>query len=149
MADATGSFLDMLNEANSIVQADYPGSALYEADLNLELDGSPWRFVFRAGEPKGGTVILKNFEGQFQTPPQYIDEPWLEDVVIPLPISLDLATAQSLCEQQGCGGQISTITLRWPLYPGVTEPEYIFGMQDVGKRCFVGVNSQKVQCEPM
>jgi hypothetical protein len=143
------AFLDMLDEANSIVQSDYPGSELYEADLNLDLVGSPWRFVFRAGGPKGGTVFLKNFEGEFQTPPQYIDEPWLEDVVIPLPLSLDLQAAQQLCEQQGCGGQISTITLRYALYPGVTEAQYIFGMQDVGKRCFVGVNTKKVQCDPM
>jgi hypothetical protein len=151
MAVGTGSFLDMLHEANAIVQHEegFTGAELLEATLNLRFDGTPWRFVFAGPEPKGGTIFLKNVEGEFQLPPEFIDEPFLEDRAIPLPLTLDLADAQSLCDTEGCGGHPAFITLRWALSPGVKEPQYIFSMGDTGKRCFVGVDTKTVQCEPI
>ncbi|HEX8054993.1 MAG TPA: hypothetical protein VF517_18570 [Thermoleophilaceae bacterium] len=149
MAELPQNFLEMLDEANSIVTADYPQAELFEASINLTLLGAPWQFVF--GDPAtspASTVILKNFEGQFQTPPQYIDSPWGDDNAIPLPITLDLQEALSLCEQKGCGsGNPDYITLRWPLYPGDTEPFYIVTWVSANQRCFVGVNTQNVQCD--
>ncbi|WP_417319232.1 hypothetical protein [Emcibacter sp.] len=141
-------FLDMLNEANSIVAKYYPGAEFYEADLNIELVGSPWRFVFNI-PPAGShasntTAILTNYMGNFQMPPRHYDAPWLEDVVIPLPIKLDLAAAVQLAKDAGYDGNISYITLRWPLYPGVNEPSYIFNMPSMNTRVFVGVYSKKV-----
>jgi hypothetical protein len=150
MAELPQNFLDMLNEANSIVTSDYPQAQFYEASLDLDLDGSPWQFVFNdPSTTPNSTVILKNFEGQFQTPPQHIDSFWTEDRIIALPIQLDLEEAQSLCEQQGCGGNPDFITLRWALAPGVTEPHYIFAVMSENRRCFVGVNTKDVQCEPI
>ncbi len=150
MADLPENFLDMLNEAASIVQSDYPNAGLLEATIQLELLGAPWTFVFNDPDTTpNSTVFIKNFEGQFQTPPTHVDSPWGGDIIIPLPISLDLQEAQSLCQQQGCMGDISFITLRHPLAPGVTEPEYIFTMMSEGQRCFVGVNTRTVQCEPI
>lgn len=148
-SDQSGSFLDMLNQANAIVQQSYPGAQFYEADLNIEMAGSPWRFVFNdpSTHPVNSTVILKNYMGQFQLPPQHIDQPWLEDRVIPLPIQLDLAKAQALAQQQ-YSGNITQITLRWPLYPGVNEPSYIFTVPSRGGWVFVGVYSLRVSFQP-
>ena len=148
MSEAYGNFLAMLNEANAIVQADYPGAQFYEADLNIQMAGSPWRFVFNDPSTKpNSTVILKNYLGQFQLPPTHIDQPWLEDRVIPLPINLDLATAEQLARNAGYSGNITQITLRWPLYPGVYEPSYIFTMPVEGGWVFVGVYDHKVSFE--
>jgi hypothetical protein len=147
MADMPTNFLDMLNEADSIVRADYPEAGFYEASIDLGLVGSPWQFVFSA--PPTGTVFLKNFEGQFQTPPEHVDKPWGGDFVIPLPIDLDLGDAQALCDQQGCGGDVQYITLRWPLVPGDHEPYYIFGIPSQDRRCFVGVRTRQVTCDEM
>ena len=70
------TFLDMLNEANAIVQKSYPGAEFYEADLNLQMAGSPWQFVFNDPSTKpNSTVILKNYMGKFQLPPQHVDSP--------------------------------------------------------------------------
>lgn len=147
--DQSGSFLDMLNQANVIVRRSYPAAQFYEADLNIEMAGSPWRFVFNdpSTHPVNSTVILKNYLGQFQLPPQHIDQPWLEDRVIPLPISLDLAEAETLARRQ-YSGNITQITLRWPLYPGVNEPSYIFTMPTKGGWVFVGVYSRRVTFQP-
>jgi hypothetical protein len=147
MADLPGNFLDMLNEANSIVQADYPDAGFYEAAINRGLLGAPWQFVF--SDPPAATVILKHGEGRFWTPPQHIDSPWGGDIVIPLPIDLELTDAWALCEQNGCGGDPQFITLRHPLVPGDNEPYYIFGMPATNQRCFVGVNTRQVTCEPL
>lgn len=149
MSDTTGTFLDMLNQANAIAQQYYPGSQFYEADLNIQLAGSPWRFVFNdPSTSPNSTVIVKNYLGQFQLPPQHVDQPWLEDRVIPLPISLDLAVAEQLARNAGYSGNITMITLRWPLYPGVNEPSYIFTMPAEGGWVFVGVYSRRVSYQP-
>lgn len=149
MSETTGTFLDMLNQANQIVQKSYPGAQFYEASLNIEMAGSPWRFVFNdPSTSPNSTVILKNYMGQFQLPPQHVDQPWLEDRVIPLPINLDLATAEQLARQAGYSGNISAITLRWPLYPGEYEPYYIFAMPVEGGWVFVGVYDRKVSFQP-
>jgi hypothetical protein len=146
-----GTFLDMLNQAATIVRAQYPAAQFYEADLNIAMTGSPWRFVFNVpsgGHGVNGTVFLYNYMGRFQLPPTYVPQPWLEDVVIPLPISLDLAEALALAEKAGYTGQTTNIVLRHPLYPGVIEPSYIFTMPSRGVWVFVGVNSRKVTTQP-
>ena len=149
MADLPENFLGMLDEAAAIVTSDYPNAGLLEATINLELAGSPWTFVFNdPNTTPNSTVFLNNFEGQFQTP-THVDSPFGGDKIIKLPIPLDLADAEALCQQQGCGGQISIITLRYPLAFQVTEPEYIFAMASEGRRCFVGVETRQVQCEPL
>ncbi|HJX29609.1 MAG TPA: hypothetical protein VJ885_17030 [Thermoanaerobaculia bacterium] len=147
-ADTSVSFLGMLGQALMIVQQSYPSAQFYEADLNIEMAGSPWRFVFNdPSTSPNSTVILKNYMGQFQLPPQHISQPWLEDRVIPMPVTLDLAKAQAIAQQK-YSGNITQISLRWPLYPGVNEPNYIFTMPTQGGWVFVGVYTQRVSFEP-
>jgi hypothetical protein len=146
--ETTGTFLDMLNQANAIVQQSYPGAQFYEADLDIEMAGSPWRFMFNdPSTSPNSTVILKNYLGQFQLPPQHVDQPWVGDRVIRLPISLDLAKAEVLAQEK-YSGNIAQISLRWALYPGVNEPHYIFTVPTQGGWVFVGVYSLKVTFEP-
>lgn len=149
MSETYANFLAMLNEANAIVQGDYPGAQFYEAHLNIEMAGSPWRFVFNdPSTTPNSTVILKNYLGQFQLPPEHIDSFWVGDRVIPLPINFDLDTAIQLARNAGYTGNITQITLRWPLYPGVYQPSYIFTMPTAGGWVFVGVYDHKVSLEP-
>lgn len=149
----TGTFLDMLNEASTIVRQDYPGAEFYESSLNIQMAGSGWRFVFNIPATGSGrtntTVFLFNVMGQFQTPPQHIDQPWLEDVIIPLPIDLDLEQAVKLAAEQKFTGNIVNYTLRWALYPGVTEPSYILAIPSQNVRVWVGVYTQKVTSSPL
>lgn len=135
-------FLDLLNQANTIVKQTYPTAELYEADQPDPKNGN-WRFVFNVPNTAkvNGTALLWYMAGKFQKV-QYIDQPWLEDRVIPLPIKLDLTKAQGLAMKAGFPPPYLNITLRWPLYPGAYEPSYIFGT--AAQFIFVGVYDGKV-----
>jgi hypothetical protein len=150
MTEAADVFLEYLTEANKLVTARYPSAQFYEADLShAGLPGAQWRFVFNdPSTAPNSTVIIKRLEQGFGEP-QHIDEPWLEDRVIQLPVKLGLEEARALCQTRGCGGQVTAITLRYPLYPGVKEPSYILTMSAAGRRCWVGVNSREVSCTPI
>lgn len=148
MTDLQRSFLSILDEANTNVHKEFAGAQFYEADHNLTLLGAPWRFVFNvpAAGSKGvnTTAIIDYFpdRGIFGSV-QHIDQPWLEDRVIPLPIPLDLSEAEALARKAGYTGNIAVINLRWALYPGVNEPSYILTMSS-NVHVFVGVYSRTV-----
>lgn len=150
MTEATDAFLGYLAGADQLVTAKYPEAQFYEADkFNVNLPGSPWRFVFNDPSTRpNSTVIIERFDQGFGEP-RHIKEPWLGDRVIKLPISLGLAEAQALCQKIGCQGTVETIVLRYPLYPGVKEPFYIFTMPAQGRRCWVGVRSHEANCSPI
>ena len=102
MADLT-NFLQMLDEATALVRQKFPGAQFYEADLNVALAGSPWRFVYNVPasesgdcgpDPTNTTATITNNLGQFG-PVEHVCQPWLEDRIIPLPIHLDLETAMA------------------------------------------------------
>ena len=144
---ATLSFLGMVNIAVRKVTEKYPDAKLYEVDA-VSTNGpttnpsgiNKMKVVFQAGN---GTAIIESERwGEFG-PVKYINQPWLEDVVIPWPIEMTLDKADAILRKAGYKGTYTTVTLRWPLYPGVNEPSYIFGMTD-GRHIFVGVYSGKV-----
>ena len=94
----------------------------------------------------GGTAIITGTSwGEFG-PIDFIAQPWLEDVVIPWPVQMELTEADQLLKQAGYAGPYGAITLRHPLYPGSTEPCYIFSM-GMGAYVFAGVNEKKVTKE--
>jgi len=145
---STLNFLGLTNIAVREVTAKYPDAQLYEGDgtppngpTSNVADVNEWRFVFRAGD--GGTAIIKNVSwGEFG-PIEYIDQPWVEDVVIPWPIEMDITKADELLKQAGFTGTYGAVTLRWPLGPQKGEPYYIFGLT-TGQYVFVGVYSGTV-----
>lgn len=146
------SFLGMANIAVRLVTQKYPGSQLYEGDgispsgptTNIK-DVNSWRFVFQV--PDNGTAIIKSSVwGEFY-PIQYIPQPWLEDVVIPWPIKMDITQADQLLKQAGYSQAYGAVTLRWPLYPGIEQPYYIFSLT-TGVYVFVGVYDGSVTTHP-
>ncbi|KAF9523271.1 hypothetical protein CPB83DRAFT_887034 [Crepidotus variabilis] len=151
---STLSYLGNVNDAIRIVEKLYPQAALYEVD-GVASDGKPTgdatkinklRVVFRAGE---GTVIINTTSswGEWSVP-TYIPEPWLEDVVIPWPIKMDIVEAAKIMDaDKKAFVEFSSVTLRWPLYPGTEEPYYIFNSK--GHYVFVGVYSHKVSFEDL
>jgi hypothetical protein len=157
------TFLDILNEAYKKVLAAYPNAQFYEADGYPDSSGGTksddvqtWRFVYNIPPgskecpdvPYNTTVMLRYDKGSWGKL-DHICEPWLEDVVIPLPIKMDLIEAIILMSKAGYTDPFTSVTLRWPLYPGVNEPYYIFGMPSKGVWVFVGVYDKKVHTEPM
>ncbi|MBV9389192.1 MAG: hypothetical protein JOZ78_22460 [Chroococcidiopsidaceae cyanobacterium CP_BM_ER_R8_30] len=142
------SFLGMVNIAIKLVTEKYPDAELYEVDgvssngpTTDVLSIDRLRVVFRTRS--GGTAIIKSTVwGEFG-PVEYADQPWLEDIVIPWPIQMDLAQAAELMTGAGYNTPYKTVTLRWPLYPGVKQPFYIFGLEN-RIFVFVGVYDKSV-----
>lgn len=142
------SFLGLTNIAVNLVREKYPDAELYEAD-GVSPSGATtdvqkvnqWKFVFRL--PNNSTAIIETETWGTFKPIQFIPQPWLEDVVIDWPIHMDITEAAKLLKDAGYTGEYAAVTLRQPLYPGVTEPSYIFAMTS-GKYVFVGVKDKKV-----
>ncbi|MGI5341423.1 hypothetical protein ACQEVS_30475 [Streptomyces sp. CA-181903] len=147
MADAELNFLGLANTAVRLVREKFPEAELLEGD-GVSPDGptddvrkvNQWRFVFRAEE---GTVIIKSRTwGEFDQP-ELIPQPWLQDRVIPWPVPMDITAADKKLKESGYTGRYRTVTLRWPLFPGMNQPYYIFGTE-LG-HYFVGVYDGKVK----
>jgi hypothetical protein len=79
--------------------------------------------------------------GEFN-PVEFVNKPWVGDQVIPWPIEMDITQADEILKES-YSGEYVTVTLRWPLYPGMEEPFYIFGVSET-EHWFVGVYTGKV-----
>jgi hypothetical protein len=148
------SYLGRVNIAVRIVTEKYPDAELYEVDATLPRgDPSPTssplglsqlRAVFRA---KGGTVIILSTGWGEWAQPQFVPSPWLECVVIPWPIKMDITDAAAILRNAGYKDNIWNCTLRHPLGPGgkpYDEPYYIFLLAESREYVFVGVNDGKI-----
>lgn len=151
MYETSDSFLDLLYRATQKVREKFPTAEFYEADQNTAQSPQIWRFVYNV-PPQGGatntTAIIVADGGQLG-PVQHIEQPWLEDRVIPLPIPTGLATAERLARAAGYDDPIASTNLRWPLYPGVDEPLYIFAIPGDNVRVFVGVYTHRVTTQSL
>ncbi len=146
------NFLSNINQAVDLVTGQYPGSSLYQVD-GFSVQGSITdvlkvdclRLLFRT---RGGGIALlrSNACGQLGAI-EYFPEPWLENRTIPWPISLDLAEAAHMVRQAGYEAPYEAMTLRWPLYPGVQEPFYIFRLKNQ-TFVFVGVYTKSMMIHP-
>ena len=147
------SFLGRVNIAVRLVQDQYPDAQLYEVEALPPVPEkvsnpnalSKLKVVFRAGN---GTAVIKSTGWGTFGPVQYVDQPWLEDVVIPWPIRMEATEADALLKKAGYTGTYGAMTLRHPLYPGIEQPYYIFSMNS-GQYVFVGVNDGKVTTNPV
>lgn len=148
------SFLDILGEAVARVQDGHPGVQFYEADGSEVHDLEPpvtslvgaWRFVFNDGSTAPNSAVTLSWRDGTFDDPQHHDSPWVGDRVIRLPVAMDLSTAIYLMRKAGHQNPFTNVTLRYALYPGVTEPHYIFGTRP-GPWVFVGVNTGRVMTE--
>jgi hypothetical protein len=152
-AEERPAFLTMLNQAAAIARRHYPGAQLLEADVNFDLYGRGWRFVFNlpatSVRPMAATAILYNVDGEFVEPIQHIDAPWSSSKPIPLPIDLDVGEAEDLALEAGYGGLVSSIILRWALHPDAKEPHYVLTIPEQDVLVFIGVRSREVTVGPL
>lgn len=145
------SFDGRVNIAVQNVKEDYPKARLYEAEGVAT--GGPttepakidhMKVVFQ--NENNTTVIIEEVGyGEFGEP-QLISDPWLEDIVIPWPIPMDLPEANELKVNAGYKEPYSAVTLRNPLGPKRTNPYFIFNT-GTSKYIFVDVVTGKVTVE--
>lgn len=150
---AAFSILGRVNMAMQLIASQYPGAQLYQVDgafsarANLE-DGMALdciEFLFKIQD--GGVVRLTSTPWGGVGPIQYTPYPWLEGRIIPWPISMDLSDAIAFMRKAGYEAPCKTMALRWPLFPGVLEPFYIFGLANQ-TFIFVGVYTRSVMVHP-
>lgn len=142
------SFLGRVNIAVRLVKEKYSDAQLYEVTARPPLphlvsnpnDLSHLDLVFHTS--KGTAFVSSIGWGEFG-PITFIDQPWLEDVLIQWPIKMDITEADQLIKKAGQAGKYGVCVLRHPLYPGVEEPYYIFSMA-TGEYVFVGVDDKRV-----
>jgi hypothetical protein len=126
------SFNGFVNIAVRIVTEKFPEARLYEANGTSSTGPvtdpnriDQLRVVFR--NANNSTVIIKSTAwGEFSEP-VLIPHPWMEDVVIAWPVSMDLPEANELKDRAGYTGAYSNVTLRNPLGPVAGNPYFIFG----------------------
>jgi hypothetical protein len=156
MADSSEimSFLEVVNIAVNLIEAQDPEAKLYEVQAKLPADIhtsttnplalSQLQAVFRAG--KGGTWFINSTGWGIWAQPQFNSSTWGGDVVIPWPVKMEIVEAAMLLQKAGYTGPFWNCTLRHPLGRGgkpYDEPYYIFGMAD---RTYVsvGVNDKEI-----
>ena len=147
---ATLSFLGAVNIAIRKVRAEYPNAQLLEVD-GYAMGGpttnsqgiDKMRVVFQIGDMHSATVTSTAW-GEFG--PIEMHGVFAGDRVLPWPIKMTLVEANDLLKKAGFDGPYTGVTLRWPLYPGVTQPSYIFTTVNSGF-VFVGVFDGKVHRE--
>ncbi|MDT3399904.1 hypothetical protein RKE29_25280 [Streptomyces sp. B1866] len=140
-------FLGLVDSAVRVARGAYPEAILYEGNgiaangpTAAVRDVDTWRFVFRV---QGGAALLWSKEWGVFEPMVFTSKPWLEERSAPWPISMDITEADELLKLKGCTDPYTTVTLRWPLYPGSDQPYYIFQTTQNGY-VFVGVHDRKV-----
>jgi hypothetical protein len=128
----------------------------------LEADGTParpnhkvktaarivnWRFVFdnAASRSKYASAFLKAHNGKFGKVKGNVD-PYLEDQVIKKVPRMTLMRAVKRLVAAGYRNGFYDVTLRKPLFPGVTVSSYIF---TVGSGKYVGVNTKTGKVRPI
>lgn len=146
---AEQSFTELVNRAIEEVRHRNPTASFIEAE-GMRSSGSSassvsdldrWRFVF--DEEEGGIVVVM-VNGTEMGPVQYSPEDWVDDRFIPWPLKMGPADALRLIVAAGHTGKFTTLSLRWPRYPGIEQAQYIFEMEDESY-VFVGVGDGTVQ----
>lgn len=140
-------------------EGDYPGANLYEIEASLDPpkpEGSTnvrelnkLQGVFQATkEGTLGTAFIQSTELGEWGPVKFVDQQWMEDVVIPMPNDkyMEPEEAHKKMVAKGYDGPFHNMTFRYPLYYTVNEAEYIFGMAD-GVYVIVGAISGYVETE--
>ena len=153
-SSGTTTNLDLMSEAETIVQVDYPNSLLIEANgspssgsANAAQDIDQWRFVFvdDIDATSVGTVLLEYANGAFGDP-QHSTQGWIGSVYERLPQDMSLSTALEKVREAGYENDFSAVTLRKPLtFPQPEEALYSFSLP--GQYVMVGVLTGEVTTE--
>lgn len=149
---ATLSFLGLVNEAVQLVRKQEGSDAqLYvgigtpkEPTTNVK-DVTNWRFIFTLSDNRTAYIQTISW-GEFG-PIKVVDEGIVGNRNIPWPFDMDITDAAKLLQQAGYTGPFETVTVRFPLYPGINQPFYIFDMTD-GSQVYVGIYDGSVTTNP-
>lgn len=150
------SFSQLLEQSKEQVARQYPRVQLYEADGRPEngqghnaSDVQQWRFIYNNPSTHPNSTVMQNYKhGVFSTP-VLINEPWLEDRIIPFPVKMDLSQAVDILHTNHYTDIFSNITLRYQLYPLVNQPHYIFTFPQLMEWVFVGIDDGRVTSAPI
>lgn len=123
-------FLERLGRLREHVLQDWPDASLLEAHLLVpgwtqgSPDGLAVRGVFSVG--MGTVTAVEETPGAAVTA-EFRALPWMGSQVLAWPITMELEVAASRLEAAGGDIEYRSLTLRQPVYPGMTEPYWIFG----------------------
>ena len=132
-------FNAMIEEASEAARRVDARAALLSASRDFRVIGSPWRFVFDAGER---TIVLAR-AGDELLAPEVIDGAavGLRPMTLPLPLGVEEASKRL----DDFPPPFSEVTLAFPLAPDVEQPYYTF-VRD-GKGRIVGAADGKLYGE--
>ncbi len=99
-------------------------------------------FYFRLPDNRTGH-ITSTVWGEPGTP-EIINRPRLGNRVMSWPIAMDLPQANSTLQGSEFAAPYRSLTVRWPLYPGLDQPFYIFNMAN-GTHIAVGTVDGSIQ----
>jgi len=142
------TFLARVKHALQLVEAKYPGAKLYNVHAtthNPEGVTTPvllthLKIIFRVDK---GSVTIESPGYYSYGPLHYNPEQIMGNENIDWPVGMDAIEADSLIKKAGQSSPYSGLTLRHPLYPGITQTYYIFKMI-ARYKVFVGVKNKKV-----
>ena len=150
----TKSNIVLMNEAEQLVEAEYPNSLLIEAhgasssgSASNADDIDQWLFIFvdDMGAGTVGTVLLEYAGGEFGDL-VHVPQAWFGTVYERLPRVLDLAQAIQNMRDAGHIGSFPSLTLRKPLtFPQPEEALYAFSLP--GRFVLVGAVTGEVTVE--
>ncbi|HXU44073.1 MAG TPA: hypothetical protein VN783_00990 [Thermoanaerobaculia bacterium] len=133
-----------------LVRERFPDAALVAADGPWEARGRTfdWRLVYRLGE-SGRYAILHVAGFAFEEPE--LAEGGFEDAeAIPLPLPLGLFAANALAADAGFFGPLASASLRRPKTSAAdAETQYLLTIPSQGIRVSVGVDSKRVESQPL
>ena len=144
----------VVNNGAKLVLAAYPTAVFLEADGPWLQDGKlwDWRLVFGIPAQPGvrpRTVFLYAKDFQFSAP-QLVDDLFLEDEPVPLPLEMGIIQAAQLAGQAGYTGAIVATAVRWQVtHPATEEPQYIFTIPSQGVEVKVGMRTKQVSTVPI
>lgn len=127
-------FNEALEKANFAVLEKHPHLGFYEANAMLldsdenGVDGTVSLDSFKAiytNMENGTYVATINHSGEVNI--EFIDEPWLEDIIMSPYVPMDVEFALKLLAEAGMPFDGGPLVLRHQLYPEEAEPRYFFG----------------------
>ena len=130
LAKPSPGFVERLGRLRDHVLHDWPEAALLEAHLLVTgwtlgyPEGVAVRGIFSVGM---GTVMAVEETAGAEVMTEFRALPWMGSQVLAWPIDMELELAESRLEAAGWGTEYRSLTLRQPVYPGMTEPYWIFG----------------------
>jgi hypothetical protein len=93
---------------------------------------------------EGGTVVVDETDWTQPISPEFRPLPWMGSARLPWPVAMDELEAEAVYRAAGHGPGFGAVTLRQPIYPGMTEPYFIF-RTPAGPFVFVGSVTRKVK----